>query len=101
MKTFVELTDEEFSLIRKALDMLGNEKNEGRNMMKELLLRQAPNALDRAKMEAVFDQQEEKEKRELSERPDKITTIQYKLIQLKKFLAAKPGIKTGAVASDN
>ena len=101
MTTFVELTDEEFGLIRKGLDMLANEKIEGKNMMKELLLRQAPNAFVKAKMEGIFSEEEAKEKRELLERQDKITTIQYKLIQLRKFQAAKPGIASDAIASEN
>lgn len=95
------LTDEEFALIKKALDLLANDKNFSRSMMKGLFLGQAPDAASKAELEKVFRQDEEKEKRENEERFDKITTIQYKLLQLKKFLAAKPGISPEAFASDN
>lgn len=98
---FAELTDEEFELIKKGLDLLSNDEKLGKSLFKGLLLSSAPNEQAKADLDRIFAEDEEKERRAQIERQDKITTIQYKLIQLRKFQAAKPGIASDAIASEN
>ncbi|GLU54480.1 hypothetical protein Dfri01_39410 [Dyadobacter frigoris] len=101
MIQFAELTDEEFELIKKGLDLLANDDRIAKTLFKGLLISTAPNGPAKADMERMFKEDEERERRAKIDRNDKITTIQYKLIQLKRFQAAKPGIASEAVASEN
>lgn len=98
---FADLTDEEFEIIKKGLDLLANDDRIGKLLFKGLLKSSAPNDAAKEEMEKIFREDDERERRAQIERQDKITTIQYKLIQLRKFQAAKPGIASEAIASEN